>query len=130
MSTEISNTDDILDSREVIARIEELTDLGTHYDGGEDPLFNIRLLDADERHEYTALTALAEQGENFADWDSGVTLIRDSYFTAYARELLVDIGYIPKGFPEWIVVNWDETADNIQSDYSDVDFDGETYWVR
>lgn len=132
MSNEISNTDSVIDSRDVIARIEELTDLGTHYDGGEDPLFNIRLLDGDERHEYEALTKLAEQAEGYApDWNFGATLIHDDYFKTYAEELAEEIGAID---PEagWPLnrIDWEAAADDLKIDYTAVDFDGETYWIR
>ncbi len=131
MTNEISNSDDIIDSRDVIERIAELESLGMLSAEGEDDEFNIRLLDDDEREEYESLKALAAQGEGYApDWQYGETLIRDSYFTDYARELLVDIGTIPEDLPEWVVIDWEETADTVQQDYTSVEFDGVTYWVR
>jgi hypothetical protein len=32
--------------------------------------------------------------------------------------------------PDWIVIDWDATADNLKVDYTEVEFDGVTYLVR
>jgi hypothetical protein len=40
------------------------------------------------------------------------------------------IGDMPKEIPSYIVIDWDATAENIQADYTSVDFDGVTYWIR
>jgi hypothetical protein len=119
MATEISNYDDIIDSRDVIERIDELE--------------AIEVIDREpeEQEELDALYALAEQSEGYApDWQYGETLIRDSYFQEYARQLAEDIGAIPDDLPNWVVIDWEETADNLLVDYTSVEFDGVTYWVR
>ncbi|EIP87405.1 hypothetical protein A33K_15424 [Burkholderia humptydooensis MSMB43] len=59
-----------------------------------------------------------------------VTLVRDSYFEDYARELVEDIGDLPKGLPAYIEVDWAATARNIRADYSSVEFDDVTFWYR
>lgn len=120
----ISNADDVIDSRDVIERIEELHDIAT--DESED---------RDERthadNELAVLQALQEEAEGYAeDWHHGVTLVRDSYWVKYVQELLADIGDIPKGIPHYVVIDWEATAHNIQQDYTSVDYDGVTYWVR
>jgi hypothetical protein len=87
--------------------------------------------DAADFEELTALQALASEAEDYSeDWQYGATLIRDSSFTDYAQELCEDIGYLPKDFPAWIEIDWKATARNIQQDYTSVEFDGVTYWVR
>lgn len=117
MTNTIDNTDDVIDSRDVIARLEYLRD----GDGLTD----------DEKCELDALIKLDEEGRDYApDWEYGATLIRDSYFTDYARELLEDCGDIPKDIPHYIAIDWDRTAENIRVDYTPVDFGGITYWVR
>lgn len=121
---EISNTDDLIDSRDVIARIEELREQMDDDDSPE--------LDADEQEEYNALVALQEQAEGYAaDWRHGETLIRDSYFTEYAQELAEDIGAVKDdtGWPGRHI-DWDAAADELKQDYTAVEFDGVTYWVR
>lgn len=93
-------------------------------------------LDADEAAELASLTAVLDDlkgnGGDYqrnGDWYPA-TLIRDSYFTDYAQELVEDIGDLPNGIPSYIEIDWDATARNIQMDYTSVEIDGETYWYR
>ncbi len=119
MSNTIDNTDDIIDSRDVIARIEELE---------ADP----ESLDGDDVDELRALKALADQAEGYCeDWHHGATLIRDSYFKDYAMQFADDLGAIPSD-ATWPCncIDWDQAARELQMDYTAVDFDGVTYWSR
>lgn len=120
MSKEISNTDDVIDSRDVIARIEELE--------AED----VGMLPADEFSELWALKALADEASGYAaDWQYGEMLIHDDYFETYAQELAEEIGAVD---PEagWPLnrIDWESAADDLKIDYTSVEFDGETYWIR
>lgn len=152
MSTEVSNSNDVIDSRDVIARIEELEgELEAARDNEaeekreenpdfEDPAFDnwLEAVLADPKHlmyeeavELKALRDLAEEAEGYAeDWRHGATLIRESYFEDYCRELVSDIGDMPKEIPSYIEIDWAKTADNIRADYTEVDFDGVAYLVR
>ena len=65
-----------------------------------------------------------------SDFTYGETIIAEDYFEDYCEELLEDLGYLPKDFPSWIVIDWEATTDNIKQDYSYADFNGETYWIR
>ena len=112
----ITNGEDVIDSRDVIARIAYLEDSE----------------DTSEREERAALVKLAEEAEGYAaDWQHGETLIRDSYFEDYARELADDLGLIRdgQGWP-YTCIDWEQAARELQMDYTAVDFDGVTYWVR
>lgn len=140
MARTISNSDDVIDSRDVIERIEELrAELEEWHDEQETTLsFEFALQDEanfpehnDEYRELRALESLAKEAEGYAaDWKYGETLVRDSYFEDYARELLEDCGDIPKNLPHYIEIDWAATASNIRADYTSVDFDGVTYWIR
>lgn len=137
MSTSIDNTADVIDSREVIERIEELRSSWAEATGSDPDDYVLSGddykagLGDDEADELVALLELADQGKNFEDWEHGETLIRDSYFEDYARELAEDIGAIPSdvGWPAYCI-DWERAARELQTDYSDVDFDGVTYWAR
>lgn len=59
-----------------------------------------------------------------------VSLIRDSYFVEAMRELVQDIGGLPKDIPGYLAIDWDKTAENLRADYSSVEFGGVTYWYR
>jgi hypothetical protein len=126
----ISNTEDMLDVRDIMARVEEL----------EESLSSAKVEDNfhtnEDREELATLNALrnALKGnsgdEQWRDAWYPVTLIRANYFTDYARELIVDCGHISHDFPSWIEIDWKETAENVKQDYSSVDYDGVDYWYR
>ena len=123
----ITNSEDVIDSRDVIARIEELRGERDSTDG-----WNTESFYEDERNELTALEALADEAEGYApDWQYGETLIRDSYFETYARELAEDLGAIPKDL-SWPAchIDWDAATEALKQDYTSVDFGDVTYWVR
>ncbi len=141
MVRDVSNSNDVIDSRDVIKRIEELeserADLVTAAEeakaegNDEDALRALQEWDEDEGEDLKALKSFAEEAEGYCeDWCHGATLIRESYFVAYCQELVEDIGDLPKGMPTYLVIDWDATADNLKADYTEVDFDGATYLVR
>ena len=158
----IDNSQDIIDSRDVIRRLSELesdresltdaiTEAQEEYDtavkdGKDDDTLadlkgtlegaqeDLRAWDEDDSDsdEYRTLKALSEEGESAtSEWSRGETLIRDSYFETYAEELAGDIGAIDKN-ASWPVncIDWKEAAEQLRQDYTNVDFDGETYWIR
>lgn len=115
---DISNTADVIDSRDIIERINELryAEPGT--------------LDSDEWDELKSLAAVEDQAEGYGDWEHGETLIHESYFTEYTRDLLTECGYLPADLPRWITIDWEDTADNVKADYMEIDFDGQTFFMR
>lgn len=134
-----SNTDDTIDSRDVIERIEELENERAEYDDSDEETerdieANQSLRDAwDEQNgeELKALLALQESAGRYSDWNHGAQLIRDSYFETYARELADDLGAVDRN-GRWptTCIDWKQAAEELQSDYTSVEFDGVAYWVR
>lgn len=122
---EITNSENIIDSREIIARIEYLE---SERESAENP---DEWDDSDEGQELKASKALADEASGSADWTCGVMLIRDSYFEDYARELAEDIGAIPKnlGWP-CNHIDWEGATNALKMDYFSVEFDGVEYWIR
>lgn len=141
---EVSNTQDIMDSRDVIERIEELEDdLGAWIENymEEHDLEELKDDDVPEtedgfweiKEELEPIKALAKEADGYAvDWDCGATLIRETYFTEYAEELCKDIGDLPSDLPWYIEshIDWDGVASDIKMDYTEVDFDGVAYLIR
>lgn len=137
----ISNKDDIIDSRDVIARIEELQDEKTDLEQQRD-----EAVDADKEtaeaaladwiddfgDELKALLALQGEAEGYSDWRHGVALIRDSHFKDYVRELAEELHGDKMRSAEWPFdcIDWEKAATELQQDYTSVDFDGVDYWVR
>jgi hypothetical protein len=156
-SREVSNMEDMLDSRDIEKRICELegerealreeieTAEGELQDAQEDNgdadaaadtlAFARRALtdwDEDNGDELQSLTALRKEVQEVsADWHYGATLIHESHFTAYAEQLAEDIGAIDRN-TKWPNnhIDWDAAAEELMQDYTEVDFDGETYYVR
>jgi len=127
-STEIDNSWDIIDSREIIKRIQELEDAETltPEDIPEDEDI------PEEVAELKALKDLQEEAEGYSeDWQFGSQLIRDSYFEEYAQELAEDIGAIDRN-ANWPLshIDWKAAADHLKQDYTSVEFDGVEYWIR
>lgn len=125
MAGPVDNTQDVLDSRDIIDRIVELqTAKDNAAELGEE-------FDDDDNTELDVLNALAAEASDYAaDWEHGETLIRDSYFERYAQELADDIGALkPTQWP-YTCIDWANAALELQQDYTSVDFDGVTYWVR
>jgi len=150
--------DKIIDSRDIISRIEELEtereslveevtearEALSEYEPDEEEneaaLTELKaaLVDAacdldewDGADELKSLKEFAEEGENStSEWSYGATLIHRDYFTEYCQDLCEEIGDLPKGIPSYIVIDWDATADNLLHDYSSLTWDGETYYVR
>lgn len=164
-----TNTDDMIDSRDVIAAIDSLesdrSDLIEAVDEARDALDDIESMledcddeaeavdlenkraeaeidleraedelddwEGDEGETLRELRELADDGETLADWLHGETLIRDSYFVEYARELADDIGAIDRN-ASWPLdcIDWEQAADELKQDYTDLDFAGVTFWIR
>src|SRR5437868_2293962 len=105
--TDISNAADIIDVRDIIARVEELREAWSDAAGVPFEDFNLSgddlrvNLSEDEAEELEGLTELLDYLLGYGgdeqwqgDWYP-LTLIRDSYFEDYARELAEDIGAVP-----------------------------------
>jgi len=124
----ISNYDDVIDSRDIINRIEELeNELQEFLDESEENTAE----NFPEWEELKSLRTLAAECSSLsADWKYGETLIRYNYWEEYVKEMLEDCGDIPNNIPWYIVIDWETTADNISQDYALVEFDGVEYYIR
>ena len=122
-TTEITSNEDVIDSRDVIARIEYLE--GILEDEGAE-------MDGDERTELDALKALQEEAEGYSeDWQHGSCLIRDSYMQEYAQQTAEDCGMIPANLTwPFNCIDWEQATRDFKMDYTQVDFDGVEYWIR
>ena len=112
-------TADIIDIRDIIERFEVV-------EGSEDDL-----------EEFAELRELLEElRDNGGDeqWRGDwypVTLIRDSYFEDYARDLADELGLVPVE-DTWPAsyIDWKAAADALISDYSEVTILGVDYWYQ
>ena len=136
------NTDDTIDSRDIIARLEELqsekddlTLAVTDLDPQEEPeeldeaVTALAVWEDDNGEEYEALKALNEEGEDYSsDWRYGAQLIRESYFEEAMDEMVSECYELPKNLPFWMTITYDYDA--LRQDYTEIDFGGVAYFVR
>ena len=61
--------------------------------------------------------------------DEGAWLIPEDEFVDYCRELVDEIGDLPQ-VPDYVVIDWEATANNLRVDYSTVEYDDTTYLYR
>jgi len=147
----IDNSQDIIDSRDVIARIEELEgdrealsdaieeaqearvgytdpdDLKEKQEALQDARAELEEWDeSDDAKELKCLKDLAEEGENECEWESGTALVRESYFEEYARQLAEDLGLL-ENCDRWpaTCIDWEQAARDLKMDYSTVTFKDE-----
>jgi hypothetical protein len=111
----------ILDTRDLQKRLEELEEIEA------DCKENNVAEDADEAEELTELRNMVDE---IYDWKDGATLIPVDDFTEYVQDMLDVTGEVPKDIPSFVVIDWEATAENLKSDYSEIDYQGETYLYR
>ncbi len=140
--SEFTEYDDTIDTRDMQERIEELyaeLDLDAdgepnEYDEGDEqpePLDDdVRAELEEELRELEAFKAEVEQysGDSF---ESGITLIADSYFEEHAKDYAADI-HGSEAMSSWPMdnIDWEGAASDLQMDYTQVSFRNYDFWVR
>lgn len=127
---ETLNIEDVIDVRDIMARVEELEDERDNTPDEDAAQWEL----SDESKELAALESILEDLKGCGgdeqwrgDWYP-VTLIRESYFTDYTEELVCDC-YDVK-LPDFVHVDWEATAREVKIDYSTVEIDGVTFFYR
>lgn len=107
---EINLNDDVLDSRDIIARLEYLRER----DGDEDDP-----LDADEREEMLSLQLLEDAFSGYGDWHHGETLISETYWSEYCEQFVKDCDMLPRDLSPLIAnnIDWEGIAKDMRQDY-------------
>jgi len=146
---EVNNSKDVLDSRDVIARRDELkeereaiyccaefsTGSGVHDeecgDAAKDAAKReLKQWEEDYGDELRALEAFIDEGSS--SWEDGEMLVRESYFRDYAEELASDCSDYDPRTVRWpfTCIDWEQAARELQYDYTGADFDGVTYYYQ
>ena len=142
MLNDIENTADLIDVRDIIARVEELEgERDTYLAGFPHNEADVRGQHwsecTDEGAELDGLTTLLASLEGMGgdeQWRGvwyPVTLIRESYFREYVQDLAEDIGAI-NADATWPnnCIDWDEAAYQLRHDYTRVEIGKFTYYYR
>lgn len=155
--TEIDGTEKIYDSRDIIARIEELegerADLveaveearAVYTEGQEVTAHDTLAADdleaaqealddwdkGDEGAELKELKSLADDFGGYGDWEHGDVIIREDHFQDYAEELAEDIGTVSRE-REWPFchIDWEAAAEALKMDYTTAKAFGHTWYMR
>ena len=110
--------DDIEENEELDDIIETINDLQDELD------YTLRDFDSDEYEE------LCSMRNEIPEWEDGNTLVSDDDWVDYVMEMLSDCGDLPRDIPWYIAIDEEQTARNIQQDYSCITFEGTDYWYR
>ena len=113
MTNRPTNTDDVIDSRDILDYIEKHED------------------DEDFKEEVEALQKVVNQycdnyKEGLKDLEFGVTFIKDDYFEDYMWDYFLEFANIDEALECYIDI--EAFARDQQYGYDWVDFDGEQYW--
>lgn len=157
MTNEIDPNADTIDSRDVIARIEELqveradiadeiasrTEAMPEYVAGcgEWPELDelceaLAAWDDENGEELAELIKLQEQAESSPDWQHGEALIASSYFVTYIEQLIDDCYEMPEAMKsgEWpyrhMTLDIEAAAREAEQDYFEVTFFGHEFLIR
>lgn len=146
---DFTSSDDIINVSDITDRVEELR---SERDELESAIEEANEDSTDKVPFHAAQKALAEwddgdEGKELAQleellsdmcgyggdhqWEGNwypATLINEDYFEKYMDEMLEDIGAIPKNIPEYLTITVDYDA--LKQDYSEVEFDGNTFYYR
>lgn len=108
-----------LDSRDLQQEIDDLE----AEDSDDEPL------EAEDVERLETLRDLAETVGG--EWQYGVQLIPERDFKEYAQELAEELDLInaEASWP-YTCIDWDQATNDLRSDYSTVEFDGDTYLYR
>ena len=116
--------DELADELAEIEADEEATD--EEYRAKEDEVNNKhREIEFWKEENQERLDDLTQCLKAMDDYCGGDTLINEDSFTDYVIEL-ADSADIPN----WIVVDWEATAEDVAMDYTVVEFEGETWYMR
>ena len=118
MSRDIDNTQEILDSRDIQERIDEL-----------DGLSESRIEEY-EVEELKNLLSIKDAVGDDESWGFGIVFIRDSYFEEDAEEFAYDCMGIDRNGQMTMYVDWARFAEDRKVDFQSIDFDGVEYWYN
>ena len=121
-TTDSLMNDDTIDGRDIRDRIEEL-------EAVEAPT-------EEESAELTDLKSFLHEAMQYnSDADEGETIIAESYFMDYIREIIYDCYALPKELTsgEWpyrhITINYEAAAEEARADYAELTFRGRNFYI-
>lgn len=90
-------------------------------------------LDSDDIERMEKLQELADElgySDLIAASHDSIDLIEESDFEDHARDLAENVSNIDLSIWPATCIDWEKAAEELQSDYSTIEWDGGTYYVR
>tara|TARA_R110000744_G_scaffold375219_1_gene488545 strand:+ start:336 stop:701 length:366 start_codon:yes stop_codon:yes gene_type:complete len=107
----------IVSSDEISERIEEIREENDRTKENEEEL--------------KALIAIRKEGKNISDdWQHGVSLISETYFTEHAQDYVNDTGEVDTNSVIYDYIDWEGFADTMKEDYSGIMIDGTAFYLN
>jgi hypothetical protein len=79
-----------------------------------------------------SIKELKKEAEN-SGWEHGIFFISDFEWKDYCKDMAIDCGYISRSKeynPLEDCIDWDKWSDLVKNDYSEIEFEGATYYWR
>ena len=121
-TTDSLMNDATIDGRDIRDRIDELEALDAPTE--------------EESAELTDLVAFLHEAMQYnSDADEGETIIAESYFVDYIKEMIDDCYALPKELTsgEWpyrhITINYEAAAEEAKADYAELTFRGRNFYI-
>ena len=134
-STQDLRGDNVIDSRDLIARRDYLAEELADCLSVEETPEGVKAAQAewdsgDEAEELRDIEVFLEEGTR--EFQHGETLIRDSYFEEYARELAEGVSDYNARSESWpfTCIDWEKAAEELKQDYTYEELGSYTYWFR
>jgi hypothetical protein len=100
-----------------------------------DLLDELKTLDEEDDYDRERIEMIDDLIEEVGrdNFEMGVTFIRENYWVEYCEDMAYDCGYMDRqddNNPLQYHIDWQGWADAVEMDYSQSDFDGDTYFWR
>ena len=100
-----------------------------------DLLDELKTLDEEDSYDKERIEMIDDLKEEVGkdNFEMGVTFIRENYWEQYCEDTAYDFGYLDgrdDNNPIPYHIDWQGWADAVEMDYSQTDFDGDTYYWR
>jgi hypothetical protein len=116
---EINYSKNLLNTDDLDVRLDELEESLEGFNAEE-------LKDAEEDvFELKELKGVRDQLGS--EWFEGIHLIKESDWVNYVRE---QEEHIVNSLPSYVIIDWEETAKNVSTEYSTVELMGETFYYQ
>lgn len=130
----VSKYDDIVNAADIDARIDEIeTEMSCAVEAAVAFDFESVFADGvspDDVEELAALRKFRDQAMSYSnEWRHGVSLIADRYFKQYAMDYAEETAGVSSSAWPFTCIDWDRAATDLRTDWTAVDFDGETFWI-